>query len=661
MLVLPRRSHRSTRAAAALVAVAASFALNVAGGTRGEVAAAGPSTARFAALDVQIRVLDTRQPASPIKRLPDGGEATINPVTAAVAAAAGVAAADVVAVVANVTLDNAGGWGFATVYPTGEGRPDASSINTDTRGQTVANMVTARLGSGGRITIFTSAGADVIVDVQGVYVRSDESRAGRLVTVPPTRVGDTRGSGPVPAGGTIVVDLTPAGLPAATSAAVLNVAAVEARGWGFLTVWDGVGGPPGSSNVNYVGGSNIANQVIVPTDGRRIEIFTYAETHVLVDVVGYMTGPSDALSTDGLFVPLSPARLLDSRRLEAPTWAAPIGGGGRVSAGALGAAGVPSSGVAAVNTNTTLTETTTTGFATVWGDGGLPIPSSLNNVGANRTIANHVITDISDVGCVNLYSSGRADAIVDVTGYFVGPAAGAPFAPLDLCDQTLAPPPAQPASPPSTGSHDFLFTPTPTPPGYGRWDPCRRQIKYAVNSLRATQREIDEMHLALQAIERASGFDFVPYKPDPRTTVGLDDRRPPGGADFLIGFSDPSQTPTLAGGVIGVGGGFWFSSTGRIDSGFVILDVPQLGNPNDLRATMVHELGHAMGLGHAGDPNQLMYPVLTGRATLGAGDKHGLWRLGTAQACFPTSRRPAGEAPVLVESALGADGHRPPG
>jgi hypothetical protein len=621
------------------------------------VSAVGPTTSRFAALDLQIRVLDTRQAESPIQRLAAGGALSIDPVTADVAASAGVAKSDIVAVVANVTLDSADGWGFATVHPEGEGQPNSSSINTDTPGQTVANMVTARLGAGGRITIASSVGTDVIADVQGVYVRANESRSGRLITVPQSRAADTRESGPVPAGGSITVDLTPAGIPVSASAAVLNVTAAEARGLGFLTVWNGLGAPPNSSNVNYVGGSTVANQVIVPTANGAIGVFTHAESDVLVDVVGYMTGPGDPSLTAGLFIALGPARLFDSRQLEAPTFAEPIDGNARLSKGALGEVGIPESGVVAINTNTTLTETTASGFATIWGAGGVPGASSLNNVGANRTVANHVITDITDVGCINLYSSARTHAIIDVTGYFIGPAAPSPFAPLDLCDQTLTPPPVQPASPSSVGSHAFLFQPTPAPPGFGRWDPCAPQIKYAVNTLRATQREIDEMHHALREIERASGFDFVPYQPDPTTTEGLDDRRPPGGADFLIGFSDPSQTSQLNGSIVGIGGGFWFASTGRINSGFVIVDVPQLGDIDDLRATLVHELGHAIGLGHVIDPNQIMYPALTSRTTLGSGDKQGLWRLGTAQPCFSPAQRPADEEPVLVETTFGRDSH----
>jgi hypothetical protein len=69
------------------------------------------------------------------------------------------------AVVANVTLVGAAGPGYATVFPCGT-LPDTSSVNY-LAGGTVANEVIAKLSPAGSICVFTSAAANVLVDIAG--------------------------------------------------------------------------------------------------------------------------------------------------------------------------------------------------------------------------------------------------------------------------------------------------------------------------------------------------------------------------------------------------------------------------------------------------------------------------------------------------------------
>jgi len=55
------------------------------------------------------------------------------------------------------------------LFPTGLALPTASNLNY-AAGQTVPNMVLAKVGAGGQVSIFTSAGCpNVIVDVVGWY------------------------------------------------------------------------------------------------------------------------------------------------------------------------------------------------------------------------------------------------------------------------------------------------------------------------------------------------------------------------------------------------------------------------------------------------------------------------------------------------------------
>ncbi|MGA7758712.1 MAG: hypothetical protein WCA57_12805, partial [Ilumatobacteraceae bacterium] len=75
--------------------------------------------------------------------------------------------ADATAVVANVTIADPVAGGYATVYPCGT-VPFTSSVNYST-GENVANELFATLSPTGTICVYTSATANVIVDVAGSF------------------------------------------------------------------------------------------------------------------------------------------------------------------------------------------------------------------------------------------------------------------------------------------------------------------------------------------------------------------------------------------------------------------------------------------------------------------------------------------------------------
>jgi predicted Zn-dependent protease len=52
-----------------------------------------------------------------------------------------------------------------------------------------------------------------------------------------------------------------------------------------------------------------------------------------------------------------------------------------------------------------------------------------------------------------------------------------------------------------------------------------------------------------------------------------------------------------------------------------------------LRFVLAHELAHAIGLGHVGDPDELMYPYAAGHDRYQAGDLAGLAALGRPASC----------------------------
>jgi hypothetical protein len=55
------------------------------------------------------------------------------------------------------------------VWPTGEPRPNASSLNTDP-GQDTPNLVIAKVGAGGQVSLYNEAGTGhLVADVVGYF------------------------------------------------------------------------------------------------------------------------------------------------------------------------------------------------------------------------------------------------------------------------------------------------------------------------------------------------------------------------------------------------------------------------------------------------------------------------------------------------------------
>jgi hypothetical protein len=192
------------------------------------------------------------------------------------------------AAILNVTATDAVGAGYLTVFPSDRDRPDVSSVNFEV-GVARPNSVIAPLGADGKIKVFAFAQTHVIVDVMGWFGTAGQSE---YVEVPSTRIFDTRspagGAAKLAPGSTTHVQIVGAIVPPNARSVLLNVTSTESDAAGFLTVYPGNAAQPPTSNVNYLKGQTIPNAVIVglgPTG--TIDIFTFARSHVIVDVVGY--------------------------------------------------------------------------------------------------------------------------------------------------------------------------------------------------------------------------------------------------------------------------------------------------------------------------------------------------------------------------------------
>lgn len=214
----------------------------------------------------------------------------------------------------------------------------------------------------------------------------------------------------------------------------------------------------------------------------------------------------------------------------------------------------------------------------------------------------------------------------------------------------------------AVGTVHALHDPAPIEAGWGptyvddqgrpaRWDPCR-PIRYVVQSgwiPHAGWRDLEE---ALRRLSAASGLRFVSEgetdELPSRTRAAYQpgrygDRWAPvligwvPGATTDLGLGDGVQGVSMAVAVPGRDGPHLVSAqvvldaSRRLASGF--------GPGTTDGEVLLHELAHAVGLGHVLDPTQVMFPQATNsESEFGAGDRAGLAALGASAGCHPAPR-----------------------
>lgn len=319
-------------------------------------------------------------------------------------------AADIAAAALTITAVAPTAVGFVTVFPTGQARPGTSTLNL-TAGATTSNSTIVPVGDGGAIDLYFSVATQLAVDITGGFTAADTATAGRFHPTAPARLRDTRdgGSAPLGLGESITVPL-PGDVPADAIALAVNVTSVKAAHSGFLTGYAAGSEPPTTSFMNPDGsGAARAASTILPISADGLTISTTAGGHIVVDLVGWFTGPSADDSADGLYVPVPAGRLLDTRSAGSRLWA---GGTRELAAPVLPAA--------AVVTNLTMILPDRSGFVTAFPAGTTrPATSSVNAPFRNAITPNLAITTLSDRGTA-YFSSGGSDLLVDLMGYFTG-------------------------------------------------------------------------------------------------------------------------------------------------------------------------------------------------------------------------------------------------
>jgi hypothetical protein len=329
--------------------------------------------------------------------------------------------ADADAVTLNVTATDTNAVSFLTLWPKGDTKPDASSLNWNP-GWTVPNSVTVKVGSEGKISAFNFTGrVNVIVDVVGYYT---ESTGAGFTSVNPNRILDSRDgtggfSSPWATGTERTLDVTGGLVPDDAEAVVLNVTATDTNAVSFLSIWPDGQAKPTVSSLNWDPGWTIPNAVTVKVgDGGNVKLFNnQGRVNVIADVVGYFKAGSGSE-----FHPLAPSRILDSRggAMQVGPFSTPWGNNTTRNLQVVNP-NVPDVPAAAdaVLLNVTANATTATSFLSVYPNGTpQPTVSSLN-WSAGWTIPNAVTAKVGTSGQIRIYNfTGQVHVIADLAGWY---------------------------------------------------------------------------------------------------------------------------------------------------------------------------------------------------------------------------------------------------
>ena len=268
--------------------------------------------------------------------------------------------------------------GYLLTYPSGAPLPNASNLNYEP-GKSYSSGAIIPLSSGGQFDVHVHSPVQFVVDVTGAFVPSGATSAGRFVPLEsPARAFDSRVGRPIAAGAVATVSL-PSKIPSDATAALITITSTSPNSPGFFTAFTG-SARPNTSALNVASSNSArATTVIWPVSNRSLNIYSSAGGHLIVDVIGSFTGASAPANSDGLFVPMTPVRRLDTRQ------SGPIG--------ANHARSFPAPGGGVAVGSLTMVNPLGAGFATAWANGTPMPPTSSINLTDGNVIANLAITE----------------------------------------------------------------------------------------------------------------------------------------------------------------------------------------------------------------------------------------------------------------------------
>jgi hypothetical protein len=159
---------------------------------------------------------------------------------------------------------------------------------------------------------------------------------------------------------------------------------------------------------------------------------TYTVTVTLTDATQTITRTTTVTTDGSTYVPVTPSRVLDTRKgIGAPK--AMIPAGGSLAVDVTNGVTVPANmgTITAVVMNVTVTNPVTGGYATAYPSGTARPTTSNLNFSAGETVPNLVTVEVGSGKLVTLYngSGGNTDFVADVEGYYVASSTGSTYLP----------------------------------------------------------------------------------------------------------------------------------------------------------------------------------------------------------------------------------------
>ncbi len=321
----------------------------------------------------------------------------------------------------NVSVVPNGSLSYLTVWPAGQQRPLASTLNS-LDGRIKANAAIIPAGTSGEISVYATNTTNVIVDVNGYFAPVSASTLA-FYPLTPCRVADTRKSNfPQGLGAPFlnagqerqfpILNATSCNIPSSAAAYSLNFSVVPHGSLFYMTVWPTGESRPTVSTLNDIPGTIIANAaIVVAGTGGDVSVYPTNDTDVIIDINGYFA----PAGTGGLSLyAAAPCRVIDTRHI----------GNGQPFSGTLSPAvdvvdspcGVPAAAQAYVF-NASVVPYGALGYLTLWPDGASqPVVSTLNALDAS--ISSNMAIVPSTNGKVDAYASGLTQLILDISSYF---------------------------------------------------------------------------------------------------------------------------------------------------------------------------------------------------------------------------------------------------